>query len=273
MEGAPELGDEPIGDPQLAASVKADVVVGANLVRCRADDEDRVVADLVDDVVADPGDLLFPARHLPDLAPHVLDLEVVELLGDVPGNVDTTSAEVDPGLVSQKCWYRPGLAVEQFLYGRSSGPGNGSVLFVSAMSFSHLSLFESRASHLLARFGYSRPRDQRSDEAERVRGVLHSRSAELGLVDSYRRQQRGAVPVLAGFAGRSATRYRGARIGQSSLKLSMSRSWPRSLGRVHDVDRHHIGLVDVRDVPVRWIEVRAHGMAGAVELCFHPTIA
>ena len=48
-----------------------------------AHDQDREIADVVDDVVARFGDLLFATCELPDSAPQLLHLEVVVFLGHV----------------------------------------------------------------------------------------------------------------------------------------------------------------------------------------------
>jgi hypothetical protein len=67
----------------LATAVEAGVVEGADRVRARAHDEDRQVADVVDERVPDVRDVLLPARHLPRALPDLLLLELVELPGDV----------------------------------------------------------------------------------------------------------------------------------------------------------------------------------------------
>jgi hypothetical protein len=54
---------------ELAAAVRADVVKGLDRVLCGTHDQDRVLADLVGDEVADVGDFLDAPGVLPDLRP------------------------------------------------------------------------------------------------------------------------------------------------------------------------------------------------------------
>jgi hypothetical protein len=84
VERAPEPGHLPGSRAQLRTAVQAGVVEGPDLVRRRPHDDQRRVHDLVDDRVADLGELLLAARHLPDAAPHPLDLEPVEIAVEVP---------------------------------------------------------------------------------------------------------------------------------------------------------------------------------------------
>src|SRR5579862_1685972 len=75
---AVETTGEVLGMPAAAGQppppVGTDVVEGPNLVGRRARHEDRLIEDVVGDEIADPGDLLLPAGHLPDLAPELLVL-------------------------------------------------------------------------------------------------------------------------------------------------------------------------------------------------------
>ncbi|TMK55101.1 MAG: hypothetical protein E6G60_20505 [Actinobacteria bacterium] len=66
----------------------------ADLTVVAADHDEREVADVVDDVIPCIGDLLFAARHLPRVRPHVLDLESVELVRQVPVARDAGQPEV-----------------------------------------------------------------------------------------------------------------------------------------------------------------------------------
>ena len=59
---------------QPPAPVRADVVVGLEAAGCVAHDQDRIVADVVGDVVADRFQLLHPARLLPYFRPQPLGL-------------------------------------------------------------------------------------------------------------------------------------------------------------------------------------------------------
>ena len=65
---------------QGASAMRADVVEGPDLGRRGADDDDRVVEDVVGHVVPDARDLFFPARHLPHAWPEILRLLLGEIL-------------------------------------------------------------------------------------------------------------------------------------------------------------------------------------------------
>src|SRR5690606_15659331 len=57
---------------QPPPAVRADVVKRPDRIGRGADDQDRIVGDVVGDVAADLGDLLDPAGLLPDLRPEPL---------------------------------------------------------------------------------------------------------------------------------------------------------------------------------------------------------
>ena len=68
---------------QSAAAMRAHVVVGADLVWRRAHDQDRIVEDVVGEIIADLGDVLEPAGLLPHLAPQLVALGPGIVLGDI----------------------------------------------------------------------------------------------------------------------------------------------------------------------------------------------
>jgi hypothetical protein len=85
VERAPE---RPVGHVARAfsepcAAVEARVRECRDRVGAGADNQYRLVADLVLDIVADLGDLLFAARDLPDARPQALVLELEELAREV----------------------------------------------------------------------------------------------------------------------------------------------------------------------------------------------
>ena len=63
---------------ELPSPMATGVPERPDLVRRAAHEQDRLVADLVERRVADLGDLLLAARHLPDPAPQPLLLQLVE---------------------------------------------------------------------------------------------------------------------------------------------------------------------------------------------------
>ena len=65
------------------AAVRAHVVERLHRAVTLAHDDDRLVADLVLDPVAGSRDLLQAARHLPDMRPQVLLLELEELAVEI----------------------------------------------------------------------------------------------------------------------------------------------------------------------------------------------
>jgi hypothetical protein len=63
--------------------MKAGVVEGLELVFSGTNDQEREMRDVVDVIVADVGNVVLVASHLPDLLPDLLDLEVMEFPGEV----------------------------------------------------------------------------------------------------------------------------------------------------------------------------------------------
>ena len=84
VERADEGAPIPVAFHQLYAAMAAGVVVGPDVLAVDADHDDRLVEDLVLDVVAGLGDLLESARHLPHPRPEQLVLQRVELRVVVP---------------------------------------------------------------------------------------------------------------------------------------------------------------------------------------------
>ena len=68
---------------ESAAAMRAHVVVRLDLVRRTADDQDRVIADVVGDETADFGNFFDAADVLPHLCPQLIALG----LGILPGNI------------------------------------------------------------------------------------------------------------------------------------------------------------------------------------------
>ena len=65
--------------PQQAAAVQAHVVERLDRARAAAHDEVRAAGDVVDQVVADVGEVLLAAGHLPGAVPHLRPFELEEL--------------------------------------------------------------------------------------------------------------------------------------------------------------------------------------------------
>ena len=101
VERAAQLGDAPGRRAQLPPAVQAGVEVGLDLVRRGAHDDQVVVADLVEVVVADLGDVVGAAGELPHLAPDLLHLAVVPLPRDVAVDRQVLRAEVVVAVVEQ----------------------------------------------------------------------------------------------------------------------------------------------------------------------------
>jgi hypothetical protein len=96
-----------------------------DLVLRRADDDDRVVHDLVDVEVAHVRDVVQAAGVLPDLRPELLLLELGELGGDVSLRRDVLRTEVLVRLGEEglRDGLGLGLDLEDVLDGPSSEPG------------------------------------------------------------------------------------------------------------------------------------------------------
>ncbi len=66
-----------------AATVRADVVIGFDLVRSGADNDHRLVDDIVSVEITDLGDFLLTAGHLPHAPPKLLGLLRSEIGRDI----------------------------------------------------------------------------------------------------------------------------------------------------------------------------------------------
>ncbi len=79
---------------QLGAAMQAGVVIGADVVLGDAGDDEAVVADLVDVIVADFGDVFLAAGPLPGAGPQPLELFFLIGRIDVALGVDILAAEI-----------------------------------------------------------------------------------------------------------------------------------------------------------------------------------
>src|SRR5690349_1645853 len=68
---------------QPSTAMRADIVEGADPAVLVAQDDDRLIGDLVGDILAGVRDLLLAAGHLPDPRPEVFRLQLGELAADV----------------------------------------------------------------------------------------------------------------------------------------------------------------------------------------------
>ena len=113
---------------QQDAPMQADVHEGADAFG-RAGDQDRLVADLIDDMVADVRDLLDPAGHLPDLLPHMLHFQIVPFAGEIA--FDRNVAGVGGGwrgFEAQDIGRWPHVLRQDFLHGRARALAGGHVV-------------------------------------------------------------------------------------------------------------------------------------------------
>ncbi len=78
--------------------------------------------NFINDVIADIGNMLDPACQLPAFAPHLLDFQIVPLLGEIAlaGNVGHI-LPLRRGFLSQNGRRRIDILFKHFLY-RGSGP-------------------------------------------------------------------------------------------------------------------------------------------------------
>ena len=108
---------------QLGPAVQAGVGVRLEGARVGAYHDHRVVADLVDHGVADSGDLVLVAGHLPDPRPQALHLEVVERSAHValPGH-RTVAERLVARVPAHDVGHRVRVAVEVVLHGPARAP-------------------------------------------------------------------------------------------------------------------------------------------------------
>ena len=73
------------------------------------------MSDRVHGRVADLGDVLLAAGHLPHLLPQAFDLELVKGPSRVPSDGDVAIAEIGRRVESQDLWHLVGVGVEELL--------------------------------------------------------------------------------------------------------------------------------------------------------------
>src|SRR3546814_8826123 len=84
---AAAFGDRP-------AAVRADIVIGLDLVGSDADHDDRLVDDVIGVEIADIGDFLFAAGHLPDAIPQFFGFDLREFGRDIMVGSDDIATAV-----------------------------------------------------------------------------------------------------------------------------------------------------------------------------------
>src|SRR6202000_451064 len=92
----PTLPERPGALAQSRTAVRADIVISRDGVRGYSDDQYRLIADIVDGVVAHLRDLVQTRSSLPYPAPQAVELQASE------GRIDV-SARADPMLQSPPC--------------------------------------------------------------------------------------------------------------------------------------------------------------------------
>src|SRR5262245_17276803 len=97
MEGTPKCGDRSVVVAQPRAAVQAGIVEGPDLAWPHARDDQARIADVVEHVIADAGDLLLETGHLPDGRPNSTNFLVVKCTGRVPLDGDVLLGRLAPG--------------------------------------------------------------------------------------------------------------------------------------------------------------------------------
>jgi hypothetical protein len=83
VERTDEFPRAPLARREHSSAMRAGVVEGPDLVRRGSHDDDRILTDLIDELIAHLGDLLLPAGDLPDTRPEPLLLQRSELARDI----------------------------------------------------------------------------------------------------------------------------------------------------------------------------------------------
>src|SRR5439155_6814419 len=78
VEGTDELFHSAGTFDEHRAAMRADIVKRPDLLGAGADDDDRIIENVVHDIVAGLGDLLQAAGDLPDLRPEMLAFKLME---------------------------------------------------------------------------------------------------------------------------------------------------------------------------------------------------
>src|SRR5581483_1080958 len=102
---------------QDSTAMEACVVKGLDALGGRANDEKRHPGDLINDMIADFGNILLAAGHLPYPLPQPFDLELEEFAGDVTFDGDFGGRQLDRILHPENLGHRMRVGVEQVLIG------------------------------------------------------------------------------------------------------------------------------------------------------------
>ena len=116
VEGAAKLTDATVFGAQGATAVQADIRQRLDVAGVGAHDEPLVIGNVVHDVIAGFGDLVDAAHELPDLAPYLLDLAVMEVAGDEALDIEGLAAEILVDAVTQHRGHRARIVVEELLH-------------------------------------------------------------------------------------------------------------------------------------------------------------
>jgi hypothetical protein len=84
VEWAPKLFHTSAFGAQHRPAMQARIDIGFDLVRAGAHDNQGIMDDVIDDMIADIWDMLQPARKLPCLAPNLFHFPVMPVFGKIP---------------------------------------------------------------------------------------------------------------------------------------------------------------------------------------------
>ena len=153
VEGATEAGHPAIVDTELRAPVQAGVVVSPDRAVGGAGHDQRLVGDVVDDVVAGLRDLILVTGHLPRAGPEVRGLERGELRGRVPALRHVRLTLEDVGLVLQRDRDLAGVVGEHLLEARTGATR----LARAVLGAGHRGLLVAASADTLGTAGPARP--------------------------------------------------------------------------------------------------------------------
>ena len=119
VERAAECPDVSRLQTQRVAAVQTGVVVGADLVGAGSNDDEAVIDDVVDHVVADFGNLFEPTRYLPRLTPDPLHFAVMPVPGDIAFDGQIRASHRDAGFFAEGGGRSDQVVVEQLLQGNT----------------------------------------------------------------------------------------------------------------------------------------------------------
>ena len=129
VEGALKLISMAVFGAQLATTVEADVVEGANRAVLLTRDQPRAPRILEHNIVPGFGQILFACSKLPDVGPHLVAFEFGEVFASVARGIEWLRAEIGIAFLGEDIGSRPRIRVHQIFPAGSGATGHAAACF------------------------------------------------------------------------------------------------------------------------------------------------